>query len=63
MTWKELILDAYSKGKTIQSNHSGKWSDFSPQNQVDRPNLNYGTKDNWRIKEQCKNRHLVEASM
>jgi hypothetical protein len=51
MTWKELILDAYSKGKTIQSNHSGKWSDFSPQNQVDRPNLNYGTEDNWRIKE------------
>ena len=47
---KELILKAYSEGKIIQSNHSGDWSDFVPQNQVDKPNLDYGTIDNWRIK-------------
>lgn len=47
---KEEILQAYSEGKTIQANHSGKWTDFVSQNQVDKPNLDYGTLDNWRIK-------------
>ena len=49
--WKENIIKAYSEGKIIQSNHhTGDWNDFVPQNQVDRPNLDYGDKDNWRIK-------------
>jgi hypothetical protein len=48
--WKELILEAYRNGKTIQANHIGEWHDFVPQNQVDRPNLDYGTEDNWRVK-------------
>lgn len=44
------ILKSYHDGKTIQSNHSGEWREFEPQNQVDRPNVNYGTENNWRIK-------------
>lgn len=47
---KQQLLTAYSIGKTIQYNHSGKWEDFVPQNQVDRPNFDYGNIDNWRIK-------------
>lgn len=47
---KQELIRAYSIGKTIQSNHSGKWEDFVPQNQVDRPNFDYGNIDNWRIK-------------
>jgi len=47
---KEIILEAYKEGKTIQYNHSGEWKDFIPHNQLDRPNLNYGTLDNWRVK-------------
>lgn len=50
MKTRESLLEAYKKGKTIQSNHTGEWKDFVPQNQLDRPNLNYGTLDNWRIK-------------
>lgn len=49
--WKESILQAYREGKIIQSNHSGKWKDFIPQNQVDRPNVNYGSEKNWRVKQ------------
>jgi hypothetical protein len=50
--WKQEILDAYIQGKTIQCNMpDGKWwHDFVPQNQLDRPNVDYGTKNNWRIK-------------
>jgi len=48
--WKEQIALAYKQGKTIQANHTGEWHDFIPQNQVDRPNLDHGTEDNWRIK-------------
>jgi hypothetical protein len=48
--WKQEILEAYKKGKTIQANHTGEWHDFVPQNQVDRPNLDYGEEENWRVK-------------
>lgn len=48
--WRKVLLDAYYNGQTIQSNHSGGWSDFVPQNQVDKPNLDYGNETNWRIK-------------
>ena len=41
---------AYSQGKTIQSNHSGKWEDFVSHNQLDKPNFSYGKESNWRIK-------------
>lgn len=47
---KESLLKAYKEGKTIQCNHTGEWHDFIPQNQVDCPNFDYGTLDNWRIK-------------
>lgn len=50
MNTKESLLEAYRNGKTIQSNHTGRWHDFIPQNQVDSPNFDYGTLDNWRIK-------------
>lgn len=50
MNWKEIILKGYNNNKTIQSNHCGKWKDFVPQNQLDKPNLNYGDESNWRIK-------------
>lgn len=49
--WKQEILDAFSKGKTIQCNSfTEDWCDFLPQNQVDRPNLDFGSQNNWRIK-------------
>ena len=48
---KGEILEAFSKGKTIQSNHDGKgWKDYERQNQLDKPNLDYGDISNWRIK-------------
>jgi hypothetical protein len=51
MDWKEQILEAFKQGKTIQCNHNTNfWSSFVPQNQLDRPNVNYGTEKNWRIK-------------
>lgn len=47
---KEQILKAFKEGKTIQSRNGNEWKDFIPQNQVDKPNLDYGGIDNWRIK-------------
>ena len=52
MDKREEILEAFKQGKTIQA-RKGKeeeWHDFIPQNQLDRPNINYGNWDNWRIK-------------
>ena len=49
--WKEEILEAYRQGKKIQTKSGTQdWHDFVPQNQLDRPNVNYGTQENWRIK-------------
>lgn len=48
--WKEIILEAYKQGKTIQSGGEGDWEDFVPQNQLDRPNVDYGGENYWRIK-------------
>jgi hypothetical protein len=52
MDWKEELLEAFKLGKTIQCNHNNleEWHDYVPHNQIDRPNLGYGTKENWRIK-------------
>lgn len=47
---KEQILKAFKEGKTIQSKDGDEWVDFIPQNQVDKPNLDYRGIDNWRIK-------------
>lgn len=47
---KEMLLKAYKEGKTIQSKSSGNWKDFEPQNQLDYPNFDYGSIENWRIK-------------
>lgn len=47
---KETIEKAFRAGKTIQSNNSGKWTDFVCQNQLDSPNWEYKSIDNWRIK-------------
>jgi hypothetical protein len=41
---------AFREGKTIQSNNSGKWVDFVRQNQLDSPNWEYQSIDNWRVK-------------
>lgn len=49
--WKEEIMEAYCQGKTIQSNNfSAVWCDWVPQNQLDKPNLGFGSHNNWRIK-------------
>jgi len=47
---KEVLSKAYKEGKIIQSNNSGEWINFEPQNQVDSPNFDYKSIDNWRIK-------------
>jgi hypothetical protein len=53
--WKEEILEGFKQGKTIQSRFlSEDWKDFERQNQLDRPNLNLGTLENWRIKPDYK---------
>ena len=59
MKTKESLLKAYEEGKTIQSNFSGDWKDFEPHNQLDRPNFEHGSLDNWRIKPQ--KRQLIET--
>jgi hypothetical protein len=49
--WQQDILEAFEQGKTIQANHNSTyWHDYVPQNQLDRPNLEYGTEANWRVK-------------
>jgi hypothetical protein len=48
---KQELLEAYAQGKTIQScNNKDVWTDFVPQNKLDRPNVNYGDINHWRIK-------------
>jgi hypothetical protein len=49
--WQQEILEAFNQGKTIQFKNTGEeWHDFERQNQLDKPNLNYGYKEQWRIK-------------
>ena len=50
MNTKEEIIKAFNEGKVIQSKTSGKWKDFERQNQLDKPNLELGGIENWRIK-------------
>ena len=47
---RAAIMEAYNKGQIVQCLYNGKWNDFIPQNQVDRPNLDFQGIDNWRIK-------------
>lgn len=47
---KEEMQKAFEEGKTIQSNHQGIWKDYERQNQVDRPNFDYGGEGHWRVK-------------
>lgn len=47
---KDQLQYAWELGQVIQSNHSGEWKDFEKQNQLDRPNFDYGNIENWRVK-------------
>lgn len=44
----ECIIDSFNNGKTVQFDSNGKWIDFVPQNNLDKPNLKNGS--NWRVK-------------
>ena len=45
----EKVKLAYSQGKKVQSlDCYGRWEDFIPQNQLDKPNWEYS--DKWRVK-------------
>lgn len=49
--WQQEILEAFNQGKTIQFKNTGEeWHDFERQNQLDKPNINYGYREQWRIK-------------
>lgn len=49
--WQQKIMDAFNQGKTIQFKNTGQeWQDFERQNQLDKPNVNNGYKEQWRIK-------------
>ncbi len=51
VNWQQEIIDAFNQGKTIQFKNTGEeWHDFERQNQLDKPNINYGYKEQWRIK-------------
>jgi hypothetical protein len=62
--WQQAIIDAFNQGKTIQFQNVGeKWHDFERQNQLDRPNVNYGYKEQWRIKPyETERKEILEKS-
>ena len=59
-TPKEIILKAFKEGKTIESRDGNGWKDSIPQNQLDKPNLDYGGIDNWRIKPESTMQPLLK---